>query len=387
MISTQNLFSALLDTPQKFRKIPFVDLKSQLRTVQYEVDLAMSEVLESGQFIGGPVVERFESEFAKYCGTKCCITVGSGTDALSLVLKALDIGPGDEVITTPHTFIATVASIVQTGASVVFADIDPITYCIDPISVASKITKRTKAIIPVHIYGHPADMDMIVEIARNTGVFVLEDAAQAHGAKYKGRMAGGLGHAAAFSFYPAKNLGALGDGGGITTSDPQLADKIRRLRDHGRVDKYTHREFGSNSRLDAIQAAVLTIKLRHLDAWNARRRHVAAKYGQLLGELEHLVVPFESEDVESAWHLYCIRTNRRSALQVAFDEAGIGHGIHYPIPVHLQPAWTRHKGGGLAKGTFPLIEQYASQILSLPMHEHISDEDIEYIADIVHSIN
>jgi dTDP-4-amino-4,6-dideoxygalactose transaminase len=367
-------------------KISLAELGRQCAPIKDELEAAIGEVVGSSWFIGGPVVERFEANFAQYCGARECVSVASGTDALFLTLKALGIGAGDEVITVSHTFIATVSAIAHAGATAVFCDIDPITYCMDPSSIAEKITERTKAIIPVHLYGHPADMDPIMHLADRHRLFVLEDSAQAHGAMYKGRRTGSLGHAAAFSFYPGKNLGAFGDGGAITTSDTELAVRLRRWRDHGRIEKYAHETFGYNSRLDAIQAAVLDVKLKYLDAWNDRRRAVAGMYASLLDGVDDLVLPVASADVEPVWHLYAVRSRRRSVLQAALDEENICHGIHYPIPVHLQPAWDGLGGESMSKGAFPLIEQYSSQLLSLPVHECLTDDEVESVARVVRSV-
>jgi dTDP-4-amino-4,6-dideoxygalactose transaminase len=364
-------------------RIQSADLQRQCASIRAELDRAISDVIASGWFVGGPTVERFEQNFAAYCETSHCVTVASGTDALILALKALGIGAGDEVITVSHTFIATVAAVVHIGAMPVLVDIDPDTYCIDPAAIESKITARTKAVIPVHLNGHPADMDAVNAIADKHGLAVLEDAAQAHGALYKGRKTGSLGHAAAFSFYPGKNLGAFGDGGAITTSDAGLADRLRRLRDHGRVDKFTHAEFGFNSRLDAIQAAILDVKLRRLDEWNERRREIAMEYSRRFADLEEIVAPPVSADVTSVWHVYALRALRRAVLQAAMDDENISYGIHYPIPVHLQPAWDTQFCKTRSKGEFPLIEHYTSQLISLPVHESLTDSEVDRVASVV----
>jgi dTDP-4-amino-4,6-dideoxygalactose transaminase len=364
-------------------KIEFVDLKKQYATIKPELDAAMSAVVSAGAFVGGPAVEDFEAEFARYCEVNYAISVANGTDALHLALRALGVGPGDEVITVSHTFIATVSAIIMSGASVALANIDPDTYCLDPADLERCITPRTKAIVPVHIYGQPADMDPIMEIAARHNLYVLEDACQAHGARYKNRRAGSLGHMAAFSFYPGKNLGAYGDGGAITTNDPELAQRARLWRDHGRINKYEHAIFAYNSRLDGLQAAVLGVKLRHLDGWNARRRQLAAKYNQLLAGLPGLVTPVEAPYAESVYHLYVIRTAHREAIQAALNAEGIGHGIHYPIPVHLQPAWASAFGPAVGPGAFPLIEKYATEILSLPMHPDLTGQEVEFVAATV----
>ena len=360
--------------------ISFVDLQRQYLSIKDEIDAAMRSVVEAGAFVGGAVLDSFEADFARYCGTTDAIGVANGTDALHLALLAMGVGAGDEVITVSHTFIASVSAIVQTGARVVFADIDPDTYCMRPDSIEALITPRTKVILPVHIYGQPADMDAIMDVAARHGLYVLEDACQAHGARYNGRRTGGLGHAAAFSFYPGKNLGAYGDGGAVTTNDPYLARTLRLLRDHGRINKYEHAVFAYNSRLDGLQAAVLGVKLRHLDDWNARRRQIAARYATLLADVPGIVTPVEAEYAQSVFHLYVIRTEQRAEVQAALQAAGIGNGIHYPIPVHLQPAWHDPAFG---KGSFPLIERYADEILSLPMHPDLTDDEVVYVADVV----
>lgn len=364
-------------------QIEFVDLKRQYATIKPEIDAAISAVVNAGAFIGGKAVTDFEQEFAAYCQTAYAVGVANGTDALQLALKAMGIGPGDEVITVSHTFIATVSAIIMVGATPVFAPIDPATYCLEPATLENYITPRTRAIIPVHIYGQPADMDPIMEVARQYNLFVLEDACQAHGAIYKGHRTGSLGHAAAFSFYPGKNLGAYGDGGAVTTNDEALAARIRRLADHGRTGKYEHSIFGYNSRLDAIQAAILGVKLRHLDSWNARRREIAARYTTLLAGTPGIVTPVEAGFARSVYHLYVIRTLQREAVQVALNTAGIGNGIHYPVPVHLQPAWTEKFGPTSDEKALGLIEQYAGQLMSLPMHPDMTDPEVELVAGLV----
>ena len=364
-------------------KIEFVDLKRQYLSIKDEIDAAISEVVTATAFVGGPTVERFEADFARYCECNYAVSVANGTDALHLALRALDVGPGDEVITVSHTFIATVAAITMVGARPVFAAIDPDTYCLDPASLEAHITPRTKAIIPVHIYGHPADMDPIMEIAARHGLAVLEDACQAHGARYKGRRAGSLGHIAAFSFYPGKNLGAYGDGGALTTNDAMLARRLRELCDHGRVGKYEHALFGYNSRLDALQAAVLGVKLRYLDAWNTRRREIAARYAERLAGVPDLTTPVEAPEVESVYHLYVVRTERRAAAQAALAANLIAHGIHYPIPVHRQPAWEAMFGPVSPTPALEHVERCASEILSLPMHPDLTDDEVDQVAEIV----
>jgi dTDP-4-amino-4,6-dideoxygalactose transaminase len=364
-------------------KIEFVDLKRQYVSIKAEVDAAVGAVMATGAFIGGAALEQFEEAFAAYCGTKYAIGVANGTDALHLALLALGVGSGDEVITISHTFIATVAAITMTGAKVVLAPIDPATYCMDAAALEDYITPRTKVIVPVHIYGQPADMDAIMAVATRHNLVVLEDACQAHGARYKGRRAGSLGHVAAFSFYPGKNLGAYGDGGAITTDDANLDHQLRLLRDHGRISKYEHAFFAYNSRLDGIQAAVLNVKLQHLDAWNMRRRQLAAQYNQLLAGLPGLVIPTEATFAESVYHLYVIRTNQREALQEALTAHQIASGIHYPVPIHKQPAWLERFGALPPDPTLTLVEDYAAEILSLPMHPDLTDTEVELVAAVV----
>ncbi len=364
------------------RPVRFVDLAAQRASVAGEMDAALAQVIASGQFVGGPVVERFEGDFAAFCGAAHAVGVGNGTDALLMALRALGVGPGDEVLTTPFTFVATVAAIVHVGAVPVLCDIDPRTFCLDPEDAARRITPRTKVILPVHLYGHPADMTTLRALADQHGLWLLEDAAQAHGARLAGRRAGSLGHIAAFSFYPSKNLGAWGDGGAVTTSDPVLAERIRRLKNHGRVGKYEHAEFAHNSQLDALQASVLSVHLRHLDAWNARRREIAARYAERLRGLPGLALPAEADDAEHVYHLYVVRARRRAALQAAFSNAGVEWGVHYPIPLHLQPAWAAAYGPATGRGAFPRVERLSEEILSLPMHPFLTDNDVDHVADV-----
>jgi len=343
--------------------IPLIDLKAQYQALKPDIDAAIARVIANTSFIMGPEVEHFEEAFAAYCATRYAVGVGSGTAALELTLRALDIGPGDQVITTPFTFFATAEAISQAGATPVFADIDPRTYNLDPRAVEAAVTPRTRAIIPVHLYGQPADVDALTAIARRHDLALIEDAAQAHGADYRGRRAGSLGHAACFSFYPGKNLGAYGDGGAVVTDDNRLAERLRLLRDHGRSSKYMHREIGFGHRLDALQAAILAAKLPHLDAANAARRRLAVRYGQLLADTD-LVLPYELEGVRSAFHLYVVRTPQRDQVLRQFQDQGIGAGIHYPLPLHLQPAYADMR---LRPGAFPVSEAAAQQVLSLPL--------------------
>jgi dTDP-4-amino-4,6-dideoxygalactose transaminase len=358
-------------------KIPFVDLHAQYKSIASNVAAAMMRVVERGDYILGNDVHLFEEEFAKYIGTSEAISVGSGLDALEFALRAYGVGPGDEVITAANTFIATVLAIMATGARPILVDADRETYNIDPAALEAAITSKTKAIMPVHLYGQPADMRPILDIARKRGLIVIEDAAQAHGAWYDGRRAGALGHAAGFSFYPAKNLGAYGDGGMVVTNDAAAAEKIRRFRNYGQRVKYEHPEIGTNSRLDTIQAAVLRIKLPHLDRWNAARGEHAASYNALLAG-SSTVLPKTAQKCTHVYHLYVIQLDRREEVQKALTARGIGTGIHYPIPIHLQEACANL---GYRKGDFPVTESAASRILSLPMYPEMAPEQCEFVAD------
>jgi dTDP-4-amino-4,6-dideoxygalactose transaminase len=365
--------------------VPFLDLKAQFRQIEHEVVPMVKDAMENAAFIGGPQVSGFESEFAAFCDSKYCVGVNSGTDALRFALLAAGVGPGDEVITVPHTFIATTEAVSQVGARPVFVDIDPKTYNMDPNRLedylkASSLKAQPKAVIPVHIYGQPADMDPILEIARKKNLVVIEDACQAHGALYKGKKAGSLGIAGCFSFYPGKNLGAYGEGGAVVTQSEDIAGKIRMIRDHGQAKKYYHDVEGYNGRLDAIQAGVLRIKLKRLAAWNESRRQNAAYYGELLSKIPEVTVPPQSEHATSVYHLYVILVGDRDALQKYLTEKGVGTGLHYPVPLHLQKAYANN---GYKKGDFPVTESVASRLLSLPMFAELTREQIEYVADCV----
>jgi dTDP-4-amino-4,6-dideoxygalactose transaminase len=355
--------------------IPLVDLKAQYLSIKDEIDAAIQRVVDSTGFIMGPDVRAFEGEFARFCGVRYALGVDSGTAALHLAFLACDIGPGDEVITTPHTFIATIGMLGRVGARPVFVDIDPRTYNMDPARIEAAITERTKAILPVHLYGQPAEMDPILEIADKHGLKVIEDAAQAHGAEYKGRRAGSMGHVAIFSFYPGKNLGAYGDAGAVVTDDGEIAEKVRLLRNHGRRDKYEHLLQGFNYRIDTLQAAILRAKLAHLKEWNEARRRRAAAYRGFLGDLD-LVLPYEPEHVRAVYHLFVVRLQERDALLEYLRERGISTGIHYPIPLHLQPA-CRHLGH--KEGDFPITEESARQVLSLPMYPELTQVQIQEV--------
>ncbi|MDZ4765412.1 MAG: DegT/DnrJ/EryC1/StrS family aminotransferase [Chloroflexota bacterium] len=365
--------------------IPLVDLKAQYATIQPEVDAAIARVLAHTGFIGGKEVKDFEAAFAAYQQTTRCIGIASGTAALFIVLRALNIGgyvggsTSDEIITTPHTFIATVEAIEAAGARAVFVDIDPATFNLDPDQIEAAITPNTRAIMPVHLYGQLAPMDRIMEIAQRHNLRVIEDAAQAHGAEYQGQRAGAWGDAACFSFYPGKNLGAYGDGGAICTNNTDLADRIAKLRDHGRTSKYEHDVVGYGERLDALQAAVLSAKLPHLDGWNDARRHHAAHYDALLAGMNGVCTPLHMANARHVYHIYCISVaGDRDAILKRLNERGIGAGVHYPVPLHLQPALTHL---GYQRGNFPRTESAANSILSLPIYPEMTPDQLNTIAE------
>jgi dTDP-4-amino-4,6-dideoxygalactose transaminase len=360
-------------------KIPLVDLKAQYATVKDEIDAAIQRVVSSSSFILGDEVADFEQAFARYVGAKGAVGVASGTAALHLALLACGVGPGAEVITTAHTFIATAEAISHTGARPVFVDIDPQTYNIDPERVQAAITPRTRAILPVHLYGQPAEMKSLWDIAQQSNLWVIEDAAQAHGAKFNGQPCGSMSHLACFSFYPGKNLGAYGDAGAVVGNDESLLEKLRRLRDHGRITKYQHDELGFGERMDAMQAAILGAKLPYLDAWTEARRAHARLYKELLAP-SHVVTPHESSDVRHVYHLYVIRSARRDALLAHLNQQGIGAAIHYPIPLHRQPAYLKL---GYGDESLPVTEKVADEVLSLPMYPELSDEQIVYVVEAV----
>ena len=358
--------------------IPFLDLKAQYRTIKDEIHAAIGEVMENTAFAGGPFVAKFEKDFAAFCGCKHAVGVGNGTDALWLSLIALGIGPGDEVVTVPNTFIATAEAISFCGAKPVFSDIDERTNNMNPASLRTAITRKTKAIIPVHLFGQTADMDPILEIAKEKGLPVVEDAAQAHGAEYKGRKAGTMGATGCFSFYPGKNLGAYGEAGAVVTNDDALAEKMRMFRDHGQAKKYYHGMVGWNARMDGIQGAVLGVKLKYLAGWNdARRRHAAAYTGQL-SPLNGVLKPREEAYAKHVYHIYAIRVKERDRLMAALGEKGIGCNIHYPVPIHLQEAY---RSLNLGPGSFPVAEKCASEYLSLPMFAELTADQIAWVAD------
>jgi dTDP-4-amino-4,6-dideoxygalactose transaminase len=360
--------------------IPFLDLKTQFREIEHEVLPMVKEAMENAAFIGGPHVSGFETEFAAFCDSKYGVGVNSGTDALRFALMAAGIGHGDEVITVSHTFIATTEAISQVGAKPVFVDILPDTYNMNPAKIQRAIGPKTKAVIPVHIYGQPADMDLILEMAKKKNLVVIEDACQAHGALYKGKKAGSMGLAGCFSFYPGKNLGAYGEGGAVVTQSEDIANKIRMIRDHGQAKKYYHNLEGYNGRLDAIQAGVLRIKLRRLEIWNEARRQNAKYYNELLSTIKGVTIPREADGCRHVYHLYVILVDDRDGLQKYLNDKGIGTGLHYPVPLHLQKAYA-HKG--YKEGDFPVTESVAKRLLSLPMFPELTKAQIEYIAQTI----
>ncbi len=357
-------------------KVPFLDLQALYLELQDALDAAYRRVMTSGRYILGEEVAAFESAFAGYCHVKHCVGTGNGLDALHLILQAMDIGPGDEVIVPAHTFIATWLAVTLAGATPVPVEPQETTYNIDPQKIEAAITSRTRAIIAVHLYGQPADMDPIVEIARRHRLRVIEDAAQAHGARYKGKRTGGLGDAAAFSFYPGKNLGAFGDGGAITTSDDELAERVRSLRNYGSPMKYHHEMKGWNSRLDELQAAFLRVKLERLDAWNDRRRLLASRYLEGLQKFSEIVSPWVPDWAEPAWHLFVIRVGDREHVQRALAEQGIETLIHYPVPPHKQGAY-----GEMRERSYPVTERLHAQVLSLPMGPTMTEADVDRVLE------
>jgi dTDP-4-amino-4,6-dideoxygalactose transaminase len=360
-------------------KVPYLDLKAQYQSIKPEIDAAIARVLDSCQFVLGSEVAGFEQEFATYCGTTECIALNSGTSALHLALLAAGVGPGDEVITVPFTFVASVAAVCYTGARPVLVDIDPRSFTMDPAAVEAAITPRTKAILPVHLYGQPADMDPIMEIARRHGLVVIEDAAQAHGAKYKGRPVGSIGDMACFSFYPGKNLGAYGEGGAVTTNNAEHARTVRMLRDWGQDRKYHHVLRGYNYRMEGFQGAILRVKLRYLEQWTEARRAVVAQYNQHLADTG-VERPTEMPWARHVYHVYTLRADDRDSLQTALQAEGIQTGIHYPVPVHLQPAYADL---GYGRGAFPRSEAAAAQVLSLPLYPELSSAAVAEVAGVV----
>jgi dTDP-4-amino-4,6-dideoxygalactose transaminase len=358
-------------------KVPYVDLKAQYRSIKPEIDEAVARVLDSCQFVLGPEVADFEKEFAAYCGAAECIAVNSGTSALHLALLAAGVGPGDEVITVSFTFVASVATVLYTGAKPVLVDIERRTFNMNPEAVEAAISPRTKAIMPVHLYGHPADMDPIMEVARRRNLVVIEDAAQAHGAKYKGQAVGSIADIGCFSFYPAKNLGAYGEGGAVTTNNPEYARKIRVLRDWGQDRKYHHALHGYNYRMEGLQGAILRVKLRQLEKWTEARRGIVKKYDQRSAGSD-LVRPAEMPWARHVYHLYTVRAKNRDALQATLLSEGIQTGVHYAIPVHLQPAYA-HLGYG--PNSLPESERAANEVLSLPLYPELTDSQVRTVTE------
>jgi dTDP-4-amino-4,6-dideoxygalactose transaminase len=360
------------------RPIPRADLLAQRDAIATQLDAAIARVMSSGRYILGPEVEAFEGEFAAYCEAAHCVGVGSGTDAIRLALMACGIGPGDEVVTVSHTAPATAFAVELTGATPVFVDIDPDTYTIDPARAAEAIGPHTRALLPVHLYGRCADMAALERLAQQHGLWLIEDAAQAHGARHGGRRAGTIGQLGCFSFYPTKNLGGYGDGGAVVTGDPELARGLRLLRDYGRTGENRHELIAGNSRLDELQAAMLRVKLEHLDEWNAARRRHADTYARWLGDLP-LRLPGPDADGEHVHHLYVVRTDRRDELQALLREHGVGTGVHFPVPIHRQPAY----GDRRQRHDLSATEACADEILSLPMYPELTDSDAERVAALI----
>lgn len=359
-------------------KVPFVDLKPGVAAHRDEYLAAITEVVDSAYFAGGPAVERFERAFADFCGVEHAIAVSTGTDALVLALRAVGVGPGDEVVTAPNSFFATAEAISLVGATPVFADVDDDTLLLDPEAARAAITERTRAVVPVHLYGQMADMDAFSALAAERGVALLEDSAQAHGASRGGRRAGSVGAAAGFSFYPAKNLGAFGEGGAVTTSSAEVAQMVRELRDHGQSQKHTHRHVGYNARLPSILCAALEVSLRYLDEANAARQRAAARYRERLAGVDGVRLVGEVTGGEHVYHLFVVRVAERDRVAAALAEEGIATAIHYPTPIHRQPAYA-HLGRGA--GSFPVAEKAAGEILSLPMYPQLGDEQVDAVVD------
>uniref|UniRef100_C6E402 Glutamine--scyllo-inositol transaminase n=1 Tax=Geobacter sp. (strain M21) TaxID=443144 RepID=C6E402_GEOSM len=359
-------------------KVPFLNLKAQYDSIAHEVEQSIREVLSTCAFSGGPYVQKFEEEFASFCGCKWAVGVGSGTDALWLALLGLGVQPGNEVITVPNSFIATAEAISLCGAQPVFIDVGEESFTMNPALLEQAISPRTRAIIPVHLYGQTADMDAILAIADRHGIPVVEDACQAHGAEYKGRSAGSMGVAGCFSFYPGKNLGAYGEAGCVVTKDEELAKKLRMLRDHGQSQKYYHQLVGINGRMDGIQGAVLSAKLKYLDSWNAFRRTHASFYQEALAEVRALKIPKEMPYAKHVYHVFAVRSPDREGLKQVLNASGVECGVHYPVPIHLQQAYA---GRGEGEGSFPVAERVAKELLSLPMFPELTAGQVSYICD------
>lgn len=366
--------------------IPLVDLKAQYDSIKNEIDEAIKKVLNSTSFIMGKELKTFEEEFAQYCNTRYAVGVANGSDALFLALVACGIREGDEVITVPHTFIATTEAITRVGGKIIFVDVDPRTYTIDVTKIEERITKNTKAIIPVHLYGQPADMDPIIDLAKRYNLIIIEDAAQAHGAEYKGKKVGSIGDVACFSFYPGKNLGAYGDAGMVTTNSDEIAHKIKLLSNHGRIDKkkYEHEIEGYSSRLDNLQAAILRVKLRHLNRWNNKRIQNARYYNNALENTRNVIIPYEYNYIKHIYHLYVIRTGNRDKLREILASKNIATGIHYPFPLHLQRAYNYLN---YKIGAFPVTEKISQEILSLPMYAELSNMLMDEIVNVIKNVS
>jgi dTDP-4-amino-4,6-dideoxygalactose transaminase len=371
----------LISNNRQIMRVPLVDLPAQFLPIRCEVMRAIEDVFDSMHLFLGPQLHAFEDEFAAYCGARYCVGVANGTDALHLALRAAGIAPGDEVVTVAHTFFATAEAIIMAGATPVFVDVDPQTYLMDVSQVEARLTPRTRAIMPVHLYGQMVDMDPLMDIAARHNLVVIEDAAEAHGAEYRGRRAGAIGQLGCFSFYYSKNLGAYGESGAVTTSDPELAERLRRLRDHGSTERYHHEEFGFNSRMDEVQAAVLRVKLRYLEEWNLQRQQHAGKYAELLADTS-LRLPTVAAERSHIWYVYVVASAERDALREKLTAADVGTGIHFPIPIHLQPA---SQGLGYVAGDLPNTERVAREVLSIPMYAELRPEQIEWVVKAIRS--
>ena len=362
-------------------KVPYLDLAAQIRGIRREIDAALARTVDNNSFCLGPDVVQFEKDFAKFCDAQHCLGFNSGTSALHIALKILNVGEGDEVITTPFTFVATSWAISYVGAKPVYVDIDDATFNIDPAQIERAITPRTKAILPVHLYGQPCDLDKILEICRKHQLPMVEDACQAHGAKYKGKVVGTSGDMSCFSFYPTKNLGACGEGGALVTNNDKYATRARSLREHGSTVRYYHDEIGYNYRMEGFQGAVLGVKLPHLSKWTKERQRVAARYTELLAKTP-LRLPLQAQYAESAWHLYTVRHPRRDELKKHLEDNGIGCAVHYPIPLHLQKAYANL---GYKPGDFPVAEKASRECLCIPMYPELTDAQIIRVTDVIKS--
>jgi dTDP-4-amino-4,6-dideoxygalactose transaminase len=367
----------MTNKPDKDDNIPYLDLPAQIRSIRKEIDAAIARTLDQCSFCLGPDVAQFEKDFAQFCGAEQCVGFNSGTSALHVAMRLLELQPGDEVITTPFTFVATCWAISYVGAKPVFVDIEDATFNLDAKQVERAISPRTRAIMPVHLYGHPADLDPLLDLCRKHRLTLVEDAAQAHGAQYRGRTVGTFGAMSCFSFYPGKNLGAYGEGGALVTNNIAFAARARSLRDHGSSRRYYHDEIGYNYRMEGIQGAVLGVKLKHLDAWTRARRRVANRYHELLAGMP-LQLPREAEYALSAWHLYVVRHARRDDLKKHLEAKGIGCAMHYPVPLHMQKCY---KQLGYQQGDFPVAEKAARECLSLPIYPELSEAQMERVAD------